>query len=299
MGLVNLFTYFATMMGIYGILALSLNFQYGHAGLVNFGVVGFFATGAYVSALVTLAGSPFFVGIMLAGMAGGLLGFLVALPTSKLSIHYWAITTLGIGEVIRLIANNEEWLTKGPFGLVNIPQPFHGIIPTAVYPIFYLILVLAFLLVIYITIRLMVNSPFGRVLKAIREEDDLPLAMGKPVFHFKVKAMTIGAAFAGIAGALHAHYITYISPIDFMPLITFIIWGMVIVGGKGNSVGALVGTAIIVIFFNSTRYLKDFLPFTGHAVASMRMIAIGLLIILVVLYRSEGLVKEKKSHFTI
>ena len=299
MGLINLFAYFATMMGIYGILALSLNFQYGHSGLVNFGVVGFFATGAYVSALVTLAGSPFFVGLILAGMGGGLLGFLVALPTSKLSIHYWAITTLGIGEIIRLIANNEEWLTKGPFGLVNIPQPASEMIPTAVYPIFYLILVLAILLITFIIIRLMVDSPFGRVLKAIREEDDLALAMGKPVFHFKVKAMTVGAFFAGIAGALHAHYITYISPIDFMPLITFLIWGMVIVGGRGNNAGALVGTAIIVIFFNSTRYLKDYLPFSGQTVASLRMVAIGLLIILVVLYRSEGLVKEKKKSFLI
>lgn len=299
MGIVNLFTYFATMMGIFGILALSLNYQYGHSGLVNFGVVGFFATGAYVSALVTQAGLPFLGGIILAGLAGGLLGFLVALPTSKLSIHYWAITTLGIGEIIRLIANNEEWLTKGSFGLVAIPQPLHKVIPAAAYPIFYLSIVLALLLVIFIIIRLLVNSPFGTVLKAIREEDDLALAMAKPVFHFKVKAMTVGAVFAGIAGSLYAHYITYISPIDFMPLITFIIWGMVIVGGKGNSIGALAGTAIIVIFFNSTRYLKDFLPFSAHTVASLRMVAIGLLIIVVVLYRPEGLVREKKITYKV
>jgi ABC-type branched-subunit amino acid transport system permease subunit len=299
MGIVNLLTYFATMMGIFGILALSLNYQYGHCGLVNFGVVGFFATGAYVSALMTQTGLPFLGGIILAGLAGGLLGFLVALPTSKLSIHYWAITTLGFGEIIRLIANNEEWLTKGSFGLVNIPQPFHQVVSTAVYPLFYLSLVLALLLVIFIITRLLVNSPFGRVLKAIREEDDLALAMGKPVFHFKVKAMTAGAIFAGIAGSLYAHYITYISPIDFMPLITFIIWGMVIVGGKGNSIGALAGTAIIVIFFNSTRYLKDFLPFSAHTVASLRMVAIGLLIIVVVLYRPEGLVREKKITYKV
>jgi len=287
MGVLNLLIYFATMMGIYAILALGLNFHYGSSGLVNFGHVGFFAVGAYTSALVTMLGAPFLVGILLGGVAGGLLGFIVALPTSKLSIHYWAITTLGIGEIIRLIAVNEEWLTRGSFGLIGIPQPLRSVIPASVYPIFYLAVVAAFLGLTYLTIRKLANCPFGRVLKAVREEDDLALAMGKPVFYFKVKAMAVGAVFAGVAGALFAHYITYISPLDFMPIVTFIIWGMVIVGGKGNEVGAIVGAIVIVVFFNSTRFLKDYLPLSAHTVASLRMVAIGILIILVVLFMRE------------
>jgi ABC-type branched-subunit amino acid transport system permease subunit len=299
MGILNLVLYFATIMGIYAILTLSLNFHYGFSGLVNFGHVGFFAVGAYTSALVTLAGAPFLVGVVLGGLAGGILGFLIALPTSKLSIHYWAITTLGIGEIIRLVALNEEWLTRGSFGLIGIPQPLGSVIPKNIYPIFYLAVVLAFLAIVYITIRKLVNTPFGRVLKAIREEDDLALAMGKHAFFFKVKAMAVGAMFAGIAGALFAHYITYISPLDFMPIVTFIVWTMVIVGGKGNEMGSIVGAVIIVLFFNSTRYLKDFLPMSGQTVSSLRMVAIGILIILVVLFKRGGLVKEKKKVFRI
>lgn len=299
MGLINFLIYLATMMGIYGILALGLNFHYGFSGLVNFGHVGFFAIGAYTSTLITMAGAPFLVGVLLAGVTGGLLGVIVALPTSKLSVHYWAITTLGIGEIIRLIAVNEEWLTRGSFGIPGIPQPLRSVIPASVYPIFYLGIVMIFLGLTYFIIRKLVNSPFGRVLKAVREEDDLALAMGKPVFHFKVKAMAVGAMFTGIAGALFAHYMTYISPLDFMPIVTFIIWAMVIVGGKGNEVGSIVGAIVVVIFFNSTRFLKDYLPLSGQTVASLRMVAIGILLILVVLFMRGGIVREKKKVYKI
>ena len=299
MGFLDLVLYFLITMGIYGILTLSLNLHYGFSGLVNFGHVGFFAVGAYTSALLTLNGAPFLVGVLSGGLAAGIVGFAVALPTSRLSIHYWAITTLGIAEVIRLFALNEEWLTRGSFGLIGIPQPLISVFSVRIYPLFYLGVVLIFLTLIFYAIRCLVNSPFGRVLKAIREEDDLALAMGKPVFHFKVKVMALGAGFAGIAGALYAHYITYISPLDFMPIITFVLWSMVITGGRGSEVGSLVGTVVIIVLYNSTRYLKDLFNISGQTVSSLRMVAIGIIIILVVLLKRGGLVEEKKKTFNI
>ena len=295
----NIIIYFAIMIGIYSILTLGLNFQYGFSGLVNFGHVAFFAVGAYTSAIVTNAGAPFIVGIILACLMSALVGFLVALPTSKLSVAYWAIATLGIGEVIRLIALNEEWLTKGTLGIGGIPQPLSGVFAVDVYQVFYLCLVWAFVGLSYLTIKTLSDSPYGRVLKAVREEDDLALAMGKPVFNFKLTAMTVGAMFAGMSGSLYAHYITYISPSDFMPLITFIVWAMVIIGGKGNVLGSIAGSAIIVIFYNSTRFLKDLLPLPPETVASLRMVAIGILMILTVLYRPDGLIREKKKVYDI
>lgn len=299
MELMNFLIYLVTMMSIYGILALGLNFHYGHAGLVNFGHVAFFCVGAYASTLVTMAGAPFLVGLLAALISGALLGFLISLPTSKLSVHYWAICTLGAGEIIRLITLNEEWLTQGAFGIPGISQPLKSIIPAAIYPVFYLILVFIFLGIVYLLTELLVRSPFGRVLKAIREEDDLPLAMGKNVFRFRVKALSIGAAFAGLAGGLYAHYITYISPLDFMPIVTFLVWAMVIIGGKGNNLGSLVGTMVIVIFYNSTRFLKDYIPISANTLASLRMVVIGILMILVLLFMNQGLVREKKRVYRI
>lgn len=297
---VNFFIYILTMIGIYAILALSLNFQYGIAGLINFGHVAFFVTGAYSSALVTKSGSSFIFGVFVAFISAGILGFLVSLPTSKLSIHYWAICTMAIGEIIRMIINNEAWLTGGAFGLSGIPQPLSAFIPVNNYPLFYLtIIVLPFVILIYFILTLLINSPFGIVLKAIREGDDLPLSIGKKVNSFRVRTMSIGAAFAGIAGALYAHYICYLSPLDFTPIVTFIVWSMIIVGGKGNNNGSLVGALIIITFNNSTRFLKDYINIPAETLASLRMVAIGILIILTLIFKSEGLIKEKRRVFLL
>jgi ABC-type branched-subunit amino acid transport system permease subunit len=288
------------MMGIYAILALSLNFHYGYAGLINFGHVAFFITGAYASALITKSGSPFIIGIIIAGISSGILGFLIALPTSKLSVHYWAICTMAIAEIIRIFINNEEWLTGGSFGLPGIPQPFSSFIPVSYYPFFYLVvLVIPIVAFTYFILNLLINSPFGFVLKAIREGDDLPLAMGKNVYNFRVTTMGIGAFFAGIAGALYAHYICYLNPLDFTPVVTFLVWSMIIVGGKGNNNGAIVGAIVIIAFYNSTRFLKDYLNINADILASFRMVAIGMLIILTLLFKREGLLKEKKYIFKL
>jgi ABC-type branched-subunit amino acid transport system permease subunit len=266
--------------------------------LVNFGLVAFFATGAYTGALLAVRGVSFLWGILASGLASALLGFFVALPTSKLSVSYWAIATLGIGEVVRLFLLNEEWLTKGSFGIEGIPRPWEGFWGDPYYPFFYLFFVWFFVGIAYTLIRRLSNSPFGRILKAVREEDDLALAMGKPVFIAKLKTMALGAALTGVAGALYAYYITYISPSDFMPLVTFLVWAMVIIGGRGNILGSVAGSAIVVAFYNSTRYMKDIWEIPAETLASLRMVAIGILIILTVLYKPDGILKEKKKIYT-
>lgn len=291
----SIFLYFGTMIGIYALLSLSLNFQYGFAGLINFGHVGFFAIGAYASAILSSMGYPIALGFVVGFIMAGLVGLLIALPTQKLSVHYWAIVTIAIAEVIRLVALNEAWLTNGSFGIVNIPQPLKGIIAPQYYPVFYLVLVWLFVLAAYALFSLLVRSPFGRILRLIREEEDLALSLGKDVFSYRVKAMAIGAAVAGVAGSLYAHYITYVSPLDFLPLLTFVVWVMMIVGGRANQLGVLFGTAVIVLFFNSTRYLKDYIPLDTQTIASLRMVVIGALIMLVIVYRPDGLIPERKG----
>ena len=183
------------------------------------------------------------------------------------------------------------------FGIEGIPRPCEGLWGDAYYSLFYLFFVWFFVGLAYVVIRRLSNSPFGHILKAVREDDDLPLAMGKPVFKAKLKTMALGSAFAGIAGALYAYYITYISPSDFMPLVTFLVWAMVIIGGRGNILGSLAGAAIIVAFYNSTRYLKDIWDVPAETLASLRMVAIGILIILTVLYKPDGFLKEKKKTY--
>lgn len=303
MELINFLIYLVIMAGIYGILSLTLNFQMGVSGMLNFGHVAFFCIGAYTSTLLVMVGGvPFLVGVLGAFIASGLYAFLIAVPTRNLQATYWAITTLGAAEMVRLFFLNEEWISTsyysgGPFGIRGIPRPWESLFPSDLYPLFYLFVVLVFLMVTYFCLTLLTKAPFGRVMKAIREGNDLPLALGKDVSKFKIKSMVFSGAFAGVGGALLAHYTTYIDPYFFMPIETFVVWAMVIIGGKGNHRGALLGALLIPLFYNSPRFFKDYIPIDAQLLASLRMVFIGVLIVLVMLFTPEGIVKEKKREY--
>jgi len=296
--------YLSIMTGIYGILSLSLNLQYGFTGLANFGHVAFFCLGAYTSTiLVVLVKGPFILGLLGGMVAAGLFGFLISIPTANLKEDYWAIATLAAAEIVRLFFLNEDWIFgRGPyhggaFGIGGIPRPLQSWFSATTYPFFYLCIVILCLVLTYFTVRFLTNSPFGRVLKAMREGDDLPLAMGKDVSKFRMKAMAFGGAMGGLAGSLVAHFWSFIDPYQFMPIETFVVWAMVVVGGKGNNIGALVGAVIIQFFYISTLFLKDFIPIDPQVLASLRMVVIGVLIVLIMLFMKEGLIKEKKRVY--
>lgn len=298
MPLINFLIYFLTMIGIYSVLAMSLNFQVGFTGLINFGQVAFFCIGAYTSSLLaTKAGAPIIVGF-LGGMAlSGLFGYIISIPTKSLKADYWAIATLAGGEVVRLIALNEQELTAGPFGVMTIPQPLRWLFSKDAYPLFYLLFVIACVAIVYLVLSLLTNSPFGRDLKAIRDEEDLCLSLGKNVRKLKLQAMVIAGVVAGLAGALFAHYITYISPENFQPIETFLMWAMIIVGGRGNHLGAILGAVVIQLFNISTRFIGGYVPFGSDVMSALRMVIIGVLIVLFLLYRPEGLIKESKKVY--
>ncbi len=304
MGLLNFLVYLAIMMGIYGILSLSLNFQYGFTGLANFGQVAFFCLGAYVSTIIVFTlKMPFFLGLVSAMFVAGLLGYVIAIPTAELKEDYWAIVTLAAAEIVRIFFLNEDWVVGGgpyvggAFGVGGIPQPLRSLFSAHTYPLFYLVIVLFCLSATYFVINRLTRSSFGIVIKSIREGDNLPLAMGKNTKKFRIKVMAIGGCFGGLAGSLWAHFHGFVSPNQFLPLETFIIWAMVIVGGKANNKGAILGAVIIMTFYNSTRFIKDYVPIEEITLASLRMVAIGVLIVFAMLFMKEGLIKEKKTRY--
>jgi branched-chain amino acid transport system permease protein len=299
--MIEFLIYLITIAAIWGILSLSLNLQYGLTGLVNLGHVGFFMLGAYISTiLVVLAGLPIGVGMVAGIAAAALFGVLMALPTANLQQDYWAISTLAAAEIIRLIFLNTP--LGGPyvgeaFGVSGIPRPLRDLFTSTGYNLFYLGLVLTCLAVSYLLVVWLARTPFGRTLKAMREGDEVPLALGKRVSSFRVRAMAVGGALGGLAGALFAHYNAYIAPEYFLPLETFIIWAMVILGGAGNFLGALVGTFIIQAIYNSSRFLDDWLAIDASVLGPLRMIFIGVLIILVIIYMPKGLLPERRRRY--
>lgn len=300
--MIDFLVYLATMAGIYGILALGLQLQYGMAGLVNLGQVAFFMLGAYTSTiLVLLLGLPFALGVLGGMTAAALYGILIALPSAGLQQDYWAISTLAAAELLRVVILNTP--LQGPyvgasFGVSGIPQPLRNSFPTpASYGWFYLGLVAVAVLLSYLLLRWLSRIPFGRALKAIREGDEVALALGKNPRSLRIRTMAVGGALGGLAGALFAHYNAFIEPSYFLPLETFIVWAMVILGGSGNHLGALLGAVIVQALFNSTRFLSDYFSLDPQLLASLRMIAIGILITGFILFRPRGLILEKPQRY--
>ena len=295
--MIELALFFSVLIGIYAIMALALNLQYGYAGLLNFGLVAFFAIGAYASALLSLSGVPVLIAMAVAAAIAAIVGALIAIPTMKLSVHYWAIVTISIAELIRVISTNEEWLTGGTFGLGDIPQPLAALVPFESYPLFFAGFTLVLVAACYLFSSALVHSPYGRVLKVIREDEDFGQSLGKDVARFKLRTMIVGAAMVGLAGALYAHFTTYITPQAFEPIVTFIIWAAVILGGKGNLLGSLLGATVIVLLYNSTRFIGDYVELSAVTLANIRLALIGLLIMLTVLLRPDGILPERKQVF--
>ena len=302
----------AIMAGIYAIFCLGLNIQWGYTGLFNIGIAGFFCIGAYTSAMITtpmpkgiyaqyvhqLFGlhMPFVFGLLGAAIMCGIVAFLIGIPTLRLRDDYLAIATLGIAETIRLIFNNEQWLANGPRGLMDMPQPLHNLVSPANYNYIYLVITLVVMVIIYYAIEKAIRSPWGRILRAIREDEGSAAMSGKDVFHFKMQSFVFGCMVMGIGGALYAHYTKAISPNVFTPLYgTFIIWVMLIAGGSGNNKGAILGAYVIWGIWVGTKFLTDFLPYTLQSRAPyFRFLIIGIILEFILIYRPQGLIGEEK-----
>ncbi len=340
----------------YAIFSLGLNLQWGYTGLINFGHVAFMTIGAYTTVLLSTNGVP----LLLAALAGGglaaLLGLLVGISTLRLREDYLGIVTIGISELIRLIAQNESWLTKGSFGIQGYPLPldFAPTYPTKIAYIALLtiifggtswslwkwsrrapqrwwqallaigsalivyiagamslyeytsgaglmLLAIVTLAVIFVGLEKLVVSPWGRVLKAIREDEEVPKALGKNVFWYKLQALMLGGGIAGIAGAFYAWQITSVYPTNFEPMMTFNAWTIVMLGGAGNNVGVILGAVIFWTYDTITRndavinWLGGSLHLTSDKIGALRVMIIGLILMIIMMWRPQGLLGNRNE----
>jgi len=271
--------------GIYIILTLSLNLVVGYTGLAALGHAAFSCVGAYTSSLlaINLGLSPW-LGLLIGACVAAFSGVAIGYPAVRLKGDYLALATFGLGVIVYSIAKNWVPLTRGPMGLPGIPGfSVFGFQLSEIWS--YLILVTLFVLLTYFTIRRVVNSPFGRILKGIREDEIATLAMGKDVDRHKILVFVIGAFFAGIAGSLYAHYITFIDPSSFTVMESITILLMVVFGGMGSLSGSFIGASILVIFPELLR----FLGMPSSVAAPLRQMIYGLLLIILMLKRPQGI----------
>lgn len=321
---VNFLTPFATTVAVLAILAIGLNVQWGYTGIFNFGVAGFFLVGAYTAAIMTKEPAstefvryvggyghhldflpfldseewlPALIGVLAAGVFAAILALLLAIPTLRLREDYLAITTIGIAEVLRRVTIEEEGLVNGTRGLTGIPRPFGGLVAPEDYKFVILAISVALLVFVYIVVERGIRSPWGRVLRALREDEVATAASGKNVFAFKMQAFVVGAAIMGMGGAVYGYEQGAISPDTFSHFFgTFIIWAMLIVGGSGNNQGAILGAYMVWSFWSVTLQVQGYdLPdIIRTRVFFLRDFVLGALIVIVLLLRPQGLLPEQR-----
>ncbi|OYR80976.1 branched-chain amino acid ABC transporter permease [Halorubrum sp. E3] len=318
------FLFLVGLAGMYALLSFGLNAQWGFTGLINFSVAAFFGVGAYGSALMTADSSPIaggfnpLVGLVVALVVAFVLALLIGIPTLRLRADYLAIASLGLAEVVRLIVLNERWLTNGSAGLRGIPSFFQGwpvlssfpeampglrlvVIPgspilleTAFWQsLLNVALVLAFAGGAFLVFRRAHRSPWGRVLRTIRSDEDLARALGKNTYSFKMQSFVLGSLIMALAGVFYAHLNLYVGPGDLDPITTFYAWVAVILGGSGSNRGALFGGIVIVTIREGTRFLNDVaLPIDP---APLRLLLIGVVIVAVMRYRPQGVLPPQRE----
>lgn len=295
----NYFVAILATSGIYAILALGLNFTWGIAGIANFGLAGFFAIGAYASSIAATSwGVPIPLAVAFAIAAGGVFGAVVSLGSLRLRGDYLAIVTFAFTEVVRLVASNETWLTRGTDGISGIPGPFRGAVTPLQYNVICLGIISVLLLAAVWFCNRLLHSPYGRVLRAIRDDETVAAVAGKNTTKVKLQAFVIGAALMALGGASYAHYQSYISPDLFKPLISIYIFLALMIGGVGNNYGAVAGPLLLLFILEGSRFIIQAIPgITVVQAASFREILIGVVLIAVTRFAPQGLLKERKPTF--
>ncbi|MEK6557066.1 MAG: branched-chain amino acid ABC transporter permease [Candidatus Margulisiibacteriota bacterium] len=285
-----------SLMGIYMLLALGLNLVVGFAGLLDLGFIAFYAIGAYTSAILSSHGINFWIGLpFVIGFTCGV-RYLVGLPIMKLKGDYLAIVTLGFGEITRLFLNNLDGLTNGPKGL---PRAGEALMPLKILSIplqeeyQFLYLILFFVALGIFIVHRVEKSKFGRALVSIREEAVASEVCGVPVHQIKLFIFTLSAGFSAVAGAIYAHWIGFVSPESFTFWESIFLVCMLILGGIGNIKGILLGTFLLV---GLPEWLRTVL---GSDLVSYRMLIFGLVLILMVIFRPQGILPEKRHEWEL
>ncbi|HSF63171.1 MAG TPA: branched-chain amino acid ABC transporter permease [Paracoccaceae bacterium] len=305
MGVISYLVFFATLASILSIAVLGLNLQWGNTGLFNGGVVAFFGAGAYGTLLLGGTPQPDHLGgyglpwplALMGGIAAAaLLAWVVGVLTLRLRSDYLAIATFGVAVAFENVLRNAEGFAGGAKGLRGFEQPLRGVIGDGfAYGLFYLAVVTLALAATWVFLHRLVHSPFGRLLRAIREDETAARALGKSPTRVRLLAFVTGSAIMGLAGGLYGSFYAFVSPQDLLPTLTFQLWAMLIVGGAGNKRGAVAGTWVIWAAWTASGWaLSRFAPsdwqlYTG----SIQFILIGGVIVGMLLWRPQGLFPER------
>jgi len=280
----------AILFAIYAILGVSLNLVVGYTGLLSVTHAAFFGIGAYTTAIfLTKSGVGFFSSLILGIAITVAVSFLIGVVLSKFKGDYYALGTFGFNAIIFAVFLNWQNLTRGSLGIPGISRPeLFGI--NFANNFNFMVLTLIFLVLMYFTSYFVINSSFGRVLKAIREDETAIAVFGYNTLYFKLVIFVISAAMASVAGSLFASYISFIDPSSFQLTESMFILAIIILGGLANLRGSILGALFLILLPEVLR----FIGFPSDIEAQMRQVVYGIILILLMLYRPQGLIGEYK-----
>jgi len=303
----------ATSLAINSIFALSLNLQFGLTGVLNFGYIVFVAVGAYITSVTTLGhGAPGFLQtyivrwdlpwplpLLAGGLASAVLAALVAVVALKeLRSDYQAIAMIAVAQVLWIIVGNSTSLFNGYQGLAGIPRPFTDALASSsplINDLVFLGICLVFLAACLLLCRRIYRSPLGRIMRAIKDDEVVPESFGRGSLRIRFTAFVLGSFIAGVGGGLLVEHDSAFGSNGWVPIETFIIFAAVIIGGMGNNLGSILGAAVVLVGLNeATRFLPSSIP--AATVQPLRGILIGVLMLLVLRFRPEGLIPERRNR---
>jgi branched-chain amino acid transport system permease protein len=308
---IEFWTSVGILAGTYVILTLGLQLNVGYTGIINFGQAGFMAVGAYSMAILVVGPNgegeivSFWLALPLSVLITVAFGLLVGLPSLRLRADYFAIATIAFAEAVRLFALNARSLTGGNQGIFgfgtewdSISSTIEGWIndlgwsdPPTLFPLLLVVWLVAVLLTV--VLRLLQDTPWGRVLRAIREDEDAARALGKNAFAYKLQSLAIAATLGAIAGWFLAINLNFVNPTEFEPIVTFIGFGILILGGLASYWGVTFGAIVFWFLFEGLRFIE--LPLEEVQIASLRYIIVGLVLILLMAFRPQGLFGKREE----
>ena len=308
-----------TFAGIYGLAAIGLNVHFGLTGLLNFGHASFMGVGAYVTLLliphavgregqITETGLPFLLALVIGVVSASLFGLLLGLPAIRLRGDYLAIVTIAAAEIFRILVIDLESITGGVYGIINYSDSLQQYRPNFIeifvskYDLNAGQIWIGFLSWISIFFVLLLlkrlnSSPWGRALRAVREDEDAVRALGKNAVWLKLQSFMLGAGIAGLSGVLLAFNYGSLQVTLFVPLLTFYIWAIMILGGVGSLSGPIFGSVIFWVIISETDRLASliFANANGQQLAGVRFLLVGLLIMILMIFRPSGLLGKKEE----
>jgi branched-chain amino acid transport system permease protein len=296
-----------TLIGIYSLITLAVNLHYGYAGLMSFGVVGFLAVGAYTYAILTVGppvgedkyligfNLPWWVAFIGAGAVTTIFAFIIGLPTLRVEGDYLLIVTFAFAEVIQKLLSNEAWLTNGTRGFINIHQPLRDLIPGQNYQIFLAGFIVMIVVICYLIAQRVGDAPYGRTLRAMRDNEPAALSTGKDVYRFKMQTFLLGAAMIGLAGAMYAWYMTIAMPSIFGMSVSFAAWISLVIGGTGNNKGAIVGAVVLLGAQQAVKFIQ-LTPALAPMISAIQLMIEGLVLVIILRYSPAGILPEKSPR---